>query len=181
MQLLYLGLLAVLLVGGASSVVRQILRQRQMDERSKELGELIRTGDAVSEDYYELGVVLTKKKLFTQALKNYTKAIKLWEGDETELAEVRSEYMNVLQYEVHVQATLWRVMRLSWQRCFLGTNLRTVWHACACIVLEGDETELAEVPSMYMDIALTASVWSVSADHAVSSAAARCAKGCCCR
>ena len=89
MQILYLGILLALLAGGAWAVVRQLLTQREMDERSKVLGELIRTGDAVSEDYYALGVVLTRKKLFTQALKNYVKAIKLWEGDRSDLAEVR--------------------------------------------------------------------------------------------
>jgi hypothetical protein len=89
-QLLYLGTLLLILGGGAYSVVRQVLVQRQMDERSKELGELTRVGDAVSEDYYELGVVLTRKKLYTQALKNYTKAMKLWEGEQSELAEVRA-------------------------------------------------------------------------------------------
>ena len=88
-QLIYLSLLVVLLSGAAFIVVRQVLVQREMDERSKVLSELIRTGEATSEDYFELGVVLARRKLFTQALKNYNKAIKLWDGDETELAQVR--------------------------------------------------------------------------------------------
>ena len=90
MQLLYLSILLALLSAAAFAVVRQVLVQREMDGRAKDLGELIRTGDAVSEDYFELGVVLARKRLFTQALKNYVKAIKLWQGDETELAQVRS-------------------------------------------------------------------------------------------
>lgn len=88
-QLLYLSLLLAILAGGAWLVVRQVWNSREMDERTKELGELIRKGNAVSEDYYELGVVLTRKRLYTQALQNYLKAIKLWEGDESDLAEVR--------------------------------------------------------------------------------------------
>ncbi len=46
----------------------------------------------VPQDYYELGVILTRKKLFTQATKNLEKAKKLWDGEETELAQVRVPY-----------------------------------------------------------------------------------------
>jgi len=87
-QLTYLSLLLALLSGAAFAVVRQVLVRREMDERSKVLGELIRTGDATSEDYFELGVVLARKRLYTQALKNYTKAVKLWDGEDVELAQV---------------------------------------------------------------------------------------------
>lgn len=89
-QLAYLAFLLVILSGAAYVVVKQVLNRREMDERSKVLGELIRKGDAVSEDYFELGVVLARKRLFTQALKNYTKAVKLWDGEEVELAQVLS-------------------------------------------------------------------------------------------
>lgn len=41
------------------------------------------------QDYYELGVILTRKKLFTQATKNLEKAKKLWDGEESDLAQVR--------------------------------------------------------------------------------------------
>lgn len=89
-QLSYLVFLLGILSVAAYAVVKQVLTRREMDERSKVLGELIRKGDAVSEDYFELGVVLARKRLFTQALKNYTKAVKLWDGEEVELAQVAS-------------------------------------------------------------------------------------------
>lgn len=97
-QVLYLSILLALLSAAAFAVVRQVLVQREMDERSKVLGELIRTGDAVSEDYFELGVVLARKRLYTQALKNYLKAIKLWQGDTTELAQVPRTFSSLLQH-----------------------------------------------------------------------------------
>jgi hypothetical protein len=87
-QLTYLSLLLALLSSAAFVVVRQVLVSREMDERAKVLGELIRKGDALSEDYFELGVVLARKRLFTQALKNYFKAVKLWQGEDSELAQV---------------------------------------------------------------------------------------------
>jgi hypothetical protein len=40
------------------------------------------------QDYYELGVILTRKKLFTQATKNLEKAKKTWDGEEADLAQV---------------------------------------------------------------------------------------------
>ena len=43
-----------------------------------------------TKDYYELGVILTRKKLFTQATKNLEKAKKVWDGDEAELAQVHN-------------------------------------------------------------------------------------------
>eukprot|EP00889_Picochlorum_renovo_P007783 jgi/Picre1/34813/NNA_002279.t1 len=48
-------------------------------------------GFLVVEDYYELGVILLRKKLFTQANSNLKKALKDWdeeEGDEEVLAQV---------------------------------------------------------------------------------------------
>jgi hypothetical protein len=40
------------------------------------------------QDYYELGVILTRKRLFTQATKNLEKAKRLWDGEESDLAQV---------------------------------------------------------------------------------------------
>ena len=42
------------------------------------------------QDYFELGVILLRKKLFTQATKNLEKAKKTWSGEPDELAQVDS-------------------------------------------------------------------------------------------
>ncbi|KXZ52747.1 hypothetical protein GPECTOR_8g139 [Gonium pectorale] len=89
-QLIYLLTLLGFLAVGAYLVVRQVLIRRELDEGAKGLGERIRTGEATCEDYYELGVVLTRKKLFTQATKNLEKAKKVWDGEESELAQVHN-------------------------------------------------------------------------------------------
>ncbi|KAJ9518959.1 hypothetical protein QJQ45_026198, partial [Haematococcus lacustris] len=107
-QVLYLVTLLGFLAVGAFLVVRQVLIRRELDEAAKDLGERIRTGEASCEaraapvaaylvmgyglslqDLYELGVILTRKKLFTQATKNLEKAKKVWDGEESELAQVR--------------------------------------------------------------------------------------------
>lgn len=43
-----------------------------------------------AQDYFELGVILLRKKLYTQATKNLEKAKKAWTGEPEELAQVRS-------------------------------------------------------------------------------------------
>ncbi|KAF6259009.1 hypothetical protein COO60DRAFT_1515719 [Scenedesmus sp. NREL 46B-D3] len=89
-QLIYLLALLGFLAAGAYLVVRQVLIRRELDEAAKALGERIRTGEATCEDYYELGVILTRKRLFTQATKNLEKAKKLWDGEESDLAQVHN-------------------------------------------------------------------------------------------
>ncbi|KAF8073104.1 PI4KG4 [Scenedesmus sp. PABB004] len=89
-QLIYLTALLGFLSVGAYLVARQVLIRRELDEAAKALGERIRTGEATCEDYYELGVILTRKKLFTQATKNLEKAKKSWDGEESDLAQVHN-------------------------------------------------------------------------------------------
>lgn len=48
----------------------------------------IRNVDMALQDYFELGVILLRKKLFTQATKNLEKAKKTWDGEPDELAQV---------------------------------------------------------------------------------------------
>lgn len=63
--------------------------RRELEEAAKVLGERIRTSDATSEDCFELGAILLRKKLYTQATKNLERAIKLWDGAPEELAQAR--------------------------------------------------------------------------------------------
>ena len=42
------------------------------------------------QDCYELGVILLRKKLYTQATKNLDRARKAWTGPQNELAQVKS-------------------------------------------------------------------------------------------
>ena len=49
-------------------------------------------GDLV-QDCFELGVILLRKKLYTQATKNLEKASRMWDGEPEELAQV---HMSVL-------------------------------------------------------------------------------------
>ncbi|GAB4817822.1 hypothetical protein N2152v2_004868 [Parachlorella kessleri] len=96
-QLLYLVSLLGFLVVGAFLVVRQVLIRRELEEAAKVLGERVRANEATAEDYFELGVILLRKKLFTQATKNLERAKKGWEGEPEELAQVH----NALGYALY--------------------------------------------------------------------------------
>lgn len=89
-QLIYLSTLLGFLVVGAYLVVRQVLIRRELEEAAKVLGDRVRNQEASAEDYFELGVILLRKKLFTQATTNLEKALKSWEGEPEELAQVHN-------------------------------------------------------------------------------------------
>lgn len=106
-QLIYLTTLLGFLVVGAYLVVRQVLIRRELEEAAKVLGERVRNQEASGEDYFELGVILLRKKLFTQAMNNLQKAMKQWDGEPEELAQVHNAlgyaYWNVDRVEDAVE------------------------------------------------------------------------------
>jgi tetratricopeptide (TPR) repeat protein len=89
-QAIYLAALLGFLAVGAFLVVRQVLIRRELEEAAKVLGERVRSGEASAEDLFELGVILLRKKLFTQATKNLERARKAWSGEAEELAQVHN-------------------------------------------------------------------------------------------
>jgi tetratricopeptide (TPR) repeat protein len=105
-QLIYLLTLLGFLAVGAFLVVRQVLIRRELEEAAKVLGERVRAGEATAEDNFELGVILLRKKLFTQATKNLEKALKAWQGEEEELAQVHNAlgyaYFNLDKVEASI-------------------------------------------------------------------------------
>ena len=60
-----------------------------------------------SQDYFELGVILLRKKLYTQATKNLEKAKKAWTGEPEELAQVSRGLM----CNAHFLSFQWRPIR----------------------------------------------------------------------
>jgi tetratricopeptide (TPR) repeat protein len=105
-QLVYLTTLLGFLLVGAFVVVQQVLYKREMEEAAKNIGERVRNEEASPEDYFELGVILLRKKLFTQANQNLKKALKNWDnevGDSEILAQVHNalgySYFNLDRFE----------------------------------------------------------------------------------
>ena len=89
-QLVYVGSLLGLLSGAAFLVVRQVLFRTKLEEATKELSERARTGEASGDEYYQLGVLLMRKKLYTTALKHLESARGAWDGSDDDLAQVHN-------------------------------------------------------------------------------------------
>ena len=66
---------------------KQILVRRELEETAKEVGERVRAGTASGEEFFELGVVLLRKKSYTQAITNLEKALAVWDGEPEEKAQ----------------------------------------------------------------------------------------------
>ncbi|BBN01459.1 hypothetical protein MPTK1_2g07550 [Marchantia polymorpha subsp. ruderalis] len=87
-QLIYLGALLILLGVGSFLVVRQVLIKRELETAAKDLQDRVRSGEASSLEYFELGAVMLRKKYYQLANKYLDQAIKKWDGSEQDLAQV---------------------------------------------------------------------------------------------
>lgn len=56
----------------------------------------MRSGEASSEEFFELGAVMLRKKYYVLANKYLEQAIKKWDGDEADLAQVSHGYTRSL-------------------------------------------------------------------------------------
>ncbi|XP_060673218.1 tetratricopeptide repeat domain-containing protein PYG7, chloroplastic-like isoform X2 [Ziziphus jujuba] len=87
-QLSYLLLLLGFLGVGTFFVIRQVLVRRELDLSAKELQEQVRSGDASATEYFELGAVMLRRKVYPAAIKYLLQAIENWDGDDQDLAQV---------------------------------------------------------------------------------------------
>jgi len=70
-------LVLIILLGGASwFVLRQVLRTRRTELSLTNLQQKLAKEKGSPEDYYELGSILLSKKLYTQAIVQFQKALK---------------------------------------------------------------------------------------------------------
>ena len=99
----YLGTLLLILGFSGFIVVRQVFIRRELDDQAKKTGERIRAGNASSDDYFEMGSIMLRKKVYTQAIRNLQLAAENWEGDEEDLAQVHNAlgfgYAEMEKYE----------------------------------------------------------------------------------
>ncbi len=72
----YLGVLVVLLAGVTWLVVRQILKARSLESVISDLQPKLQKEKGTPEDYYQLGSVYLRKKLYAQAIALFNKALK---------------------------------------------------------------------------------------------------------
>jgi tetratricopeptide (TPR) repeat protein len=82
---IYLGALVILLAAAAWFIVREVLRSRREEMALSRLQNTVNGGSATAVDYYELGTLLLRKKLYSQALAQFLKASKAKDLGEGEL------------------------------------------------------------------------------------------------
>ena len=92
----YLGALVALLAGVIWLVIRQILKARSLENVITELQPKLQKEKGSPEDYYQLGSVYLRKKLYAQAIALFNKALK--EGGES-----NPEVYNALGYSYFSQ------------------------------------------------------------------------------
>ena len=105
-QAIYLGALLSILGFAGFIVVRQVFIRRELDASAKAMGERIRSGDATAEEYFEMGSIMLRKKVYTQAVRNLKLAAERWEGDKEDLAQIHNAlgfgYLSTEKFEESV-------------------------------------------------------------------------------
>lgn len=86
LPVVYLTILVVLLAGASWFVFRQILKSRRTESTLSKLQNKLNTGKGTSKEHYELGGIFLDKRLYSQAVKQFQKALKAkdLEGAENE-------------------------------------------------------------------------------------------------
>ncbi|MEN9207461.1 MAG: tetratricopeptide repeat protein [Gloeomargarita sp. GMQP_bins_120] len=108
LQITYLVGLLTLLGVSAVLVTRQVLRTRATEQRLTELQRQVTAGEATAADYYELGSIYLRKKLYVQSVNYLQKALKGWdENDPVGLAKVYNAlgfaYFSQEQYDLAIR------------------------------------------------------------------------------
>ncbi len=86
--ILYISILLVLLISAAFFVAVQVLKTRRIESALTRLQSKLNKEKGTAEEYYELGSILLDKRLFTQAIAQFQKAIKLETLEGQDLAAV---------------------------------------------------------------------------------------------
>merc|ERR1712159_442265 len=108
-QGIYISILGVILITAVNIVIGQLLSNRELAEATKILGEKTRSGNATSKDFFELGAVLIRKKLYTQALRNLEECIKICEEEPFELAKVYNAIGYMLSLPPPPEASIFKI------------------------------------------------------------------------
>ncbi|MBD1920257.1 tetratricopeptide repeat protein [Microcoleus sp. FACHB-831] len=81
LPILYLSLLLSILGGASWLIFRQIFRSRKVENNLARLQNKLNVEKGTAQEYYELGSIYLDKKLFSQAVSLFQKALKAEEGE----------------------------------------------------------------------------------------------------
>ncbi len=105
--ILYLSVLLGFLAVVAGFVIRQIIKTRQVENRLSKLQKKINTDKGSPQDYYELGSIYLDKKLYSQAIQMFQKALKFKDLADENLALIYNAlgftYAALEQYDLAIR------------------------------------------------------------------------------
>jgi tetratricopeptide (TPR) repeat protein len=76
LPVVYLSVLLVLLASAAFALFRQILKSRRVEVSFSKLQNKLSKGAGTSQEHYELGSILLDKRIYSQAIAQFQKALK---------------------------------------------------------------------------------------------------------
>ena len=107
LPILYLSLLLILLSVAAWFVFRQIINTRKIDSSFGRLQKKLKEEKGTAQEYYELGCIYVQKKIFSQAIVLFQKALKAEEFSESESAPIYNAlgfaYAEQKQYDLAIR------------------------------------------------------------------------------
>lgn len=107
LPILYLSLLLILLSAAAWFIFRQIINTRKIDSSFGRLQKKLKDEKGTAQEYYELGCIYLQKKIFSQAIALFQKALKAEELLESESAPIYNAlgyaYAEQKQYDLAIR------------------------------------------------------------------------------
>ncbi|MGQ4648896.1 tetratricopeptide repeat protein [Lyngbya aestuarii] len=107
LPIIYLSLLLVLLAGAGFAVVRQVFKTRKIESTLSRLEQKLKQERGTVQEYYELGSIYTDKKMFSQAVVLFQKALKGADAEQENLAPVYNAlgfaYFAQEQYDIAIR------------------------------------------------------------------------------
>ncbi len=100
LAVIYLSILVVLLLFTVVSIFRQVFKTRRVESTFSRLRNRLKTEKGTTQEYYELGSIYVEKKLFSQAIPLFQKALK---SAEEEKEEKTAAIYNALGYAYFAQ------------------------------------------------------------------------------
>ncbi|TAF05363.1 MAG: hypothetical protein EAZ76_19040, partial [Nostocales cyanobacterium] len=76
LAIIYLSVFVVLLLFASVAVLRQIFKTRKLESSLSRLKNKLTQEKGTVQEYYELGSIYSEKKVFTQAISLFQKALK---------------------------------------------------------------------------------------------------------
>lgn len=76
LPIIYLAILLALLIGASALLFRQVLRTRRVESTFTRLQKKLTQEKGTAQDYYEFGSILLDKRLYSQAIVQFQKALK---------------------------------------------------------------------------------------------------------